>query len=446
MADKKTEAPKLIVGDYSSTGVNFKNLASVDIPRVKVEKAYEWVRWGSNNLFPEVLIEAINSSPSHNSIILTKRDMVAGKRILIKPDEKVKYSFFGGIFNGGSNRKTQSFIEDCNQYGESLHQVINKIAYDELVFQQSYFQPIFTRGGDLQIEHYPADKIRANKTSTQQVNGYWYSDSWADYRKQEYTPKYMPRFDYADKSKSSLVPIQTYRPGNQYYTLPEYYSAMNYIQLDGAVSRFHLSNIKNGLAPSLMFNFHQGTPTPEIMEKTKKTIEEKLSGEYNAGKILMFFNQDKDSAVTVDVIETSDVDKQYILLNNMLIQNILTASRITSPLLVGIKSAAQLGSSSELLNAYEIFYNQVIQPVQERILKSINSVITMAGMKEVIIESPAPLDFVFTESVLGKIMTINEMRKEINMEPHPDGDVLIDYQKETDIVEEPKKEDDKTDE
>ena len=51
-------------------------------------------------------------------------------------------------------------------------------------------------------------------------------------------------------------------------------------------------------------------------------------------------------------------------------QKLLTAHRITSPMILGIKTAGQLGGRSEMLDAYLLFLNTIIKPYQQSLLKS----------------------------------------------------------------------------
>lgn len=413
------------------------NLATVDMPRINETESFtDWIKWDTNNLFPEKLIDGLNSSPTHNSIILTKSQMTSGKRILITPENK---GLLGRFFKKGENKKTQDFIDKANDNGESLKDIINKLGKDYWTFGMCYFQPVYKGDGRLQIYHIPADYIRSGKINdkTGMVQDYYYSRSWKDYRKTEYKPVQLTRFDYMNKRKQSIVPIINYRPGSKYYPVPEYYPAFNYIELDGEISKFHLSNMKNGLVPSMMIQFNQGVPTTEQMDQIKRKIEDTFTGSENAGRFLLFFNDSKETAATIETLQVNEIDKLYVLLNEMVVQNILTASRLTSPLLIGVKTEGQLGIVDEMKSAYELFLNQVILPVQTKIMDEINKVGLFSGLQNMVIETPSPLDFVFSESILGKILTVNELRREIGYEDHEDGDTLIEYKKETDIVENP---------
>jgi hypothetical protein len=52
----------------------------------------------------------------------------------------------------------------------------------------------------------------------------------------------------------------------------------------------------------------------------------------------------------------------------MVSQKILTAHRITSPLLLGIKTAGQLGAKQEMVDAYLLLTNTVLKPYQRSII------------------------------------------------------------------------------
>ena len=414
-----------------------QNEATVPLPKITEEIQNDWVKWGSNNLFPSVLVDAINSSPTHNSIMLLKRQLTEGKRVIVAPDDGKK-GLLNKFLTRGSDKKTEEFIAICNDDGESLHDVIGKIAFDQWVFGQSYFQPVYKKDGRLQIYHIPTEYVRSGIAVEGRVKNYWFTQSWKDYRKEQYKPTNIQLFDpLGNKKSQSIIPIKSYRPGTFYYPLPEYYPCMNWILIDGDIARHHRSNLQYGLVSSMLIQFNNGVPPEEMRHEIRDKIEEQLAGSRNSGKMMLLFNDNKDNEATIETLDTPDIDKMYVTLNEMVLQNILTASRLTSPLLIGIKTEGQLGVVDEMKSSYELFYNSVILPTQKKIMKEINKVGLVSGLKPMVIETPSPLDFMFSESILGKVLTINELRKEIGYDEHPDGDKLIEYTKETDNMENP---------
>jgi len=420
--DTKTQEPIMNLEGFK--------MSEVYQPYILEQPTTDWVKWDKDNLFSDELINGFNNSPIHNSITITKKEMSKGKSIMIEPDKKGLFSFL----SSNKHRPTQDFIDKANSNGESLMDVLDKVFLDYYVFGSSYIQPGITKGGKLEIYHIPTDRVRVNKCEqTGIIKKYWFSADWHQYRKDEYKPEMIPRFDFKnhDFKSKSLLPIVPYRSGNFYYPLPEWYSAMNWIKIDGMISRFHMSNLQNGLSPSLLIQMNQGVPPETQRAEIKKKIEDTLTGTFNAGKFLLLFNDTKENEATIEQLNANDLDAQFILLNDMVLQNIITASRVTSPLLCGIKAAGQLGTSNELVNSFELFYNSVVKPVQIKVMTEINKLGSLNGLKNMVIETSAPIDYVWSESILGKILTINEMRKEIGKEPMEGQDILIDYKKET---------------
>jgi hypothetical protein len=394
---------------------------------------YEWIQWDRNNLFSDELIDAFNTSPIHNSITITKKEMSKGRSIMIEPDKRGIFSFL----SSNKHRPTQDFIDRANSNGESLRDVLDKLFLDFYVFGMCYIQPGITKGGKLEIYHIPADRMRANKCEQQGlVKRYWYSADWHQYRRSEYIPTSFPRYDGTERGlkTQSILPIMPYRSGNFYYSLPEWYPAMNWIKVDGMISRFHLSNLTNGLSPSLLIQMNQGVPPEEQRREIKKRIEDTLTGTFNAGKFLLLFNDTKENEASIEPLQVNDLDKQFTILNEQVLQNIITSSRVTSPMLVGIKTQGQLGGANEIVNSFELFYNSAILPTQLLVMDKINQLGNLTGLKKMVIETSSPIDYVWSESVLAKILTINEMRKEIGREPLEGEDVLVDYKKETQNV------------
>ena len=70
----------------------------------------------------------------------------------------------------------------------------------------------------------------------------------------------------------------------------------------------------------------------------------------------------------------ANLDKQYLALQELLVQNILTAHRVTSPMLMGIKNETGLGSNVDELNSAANYYlNTVCKPYQNHIIKTLEN-------------------------------------------------------------------------
>ena len=83
----------------------------------------------------------------------------------------------------------------------------------------------------------------------------------------------------------------------------------------------------------------------------------------------------RDEKPDIDVIAQNGGDDYYTTINDMVVQKILTAHRIVSPMLVGIRVEGTLGGRNEMLDAYTLFLNMVIKPFQQDLLKCIEYII-----------------------------------------------------------------------
>ena len=81
---------------------------AIDLPRIEEKKGKDWVDFGSNNLYPDLLIELYNNSAMHRTAIEAKVDAITG--------EGFKYGF-GDMF--------------VNARGETMDELFEKVALDQ---------------------------------------------------------------------------------------------------------------------------------------------------------------------------------------------------------------------------------------------------------------------------------------------------------------------------
>ena len=87
-----------------------QNFEAIKLPLIAEKRGSDWISFGSNNLYPELLIELYNNSAMHHTAIDAKADAITGE----------------GIVNYGST--------PVNTKGETLDEIFEKIARDYLLF------------------------------------------------------------------------------------------------------------------------------------------------------------------------------------------------------------------------------------------------------------------------------------------------------------------------
>jgi hypothetical protein len=221
-------------------------------------------------------------------------------------------------------------------------------------------------------------RIAVNQDDDSEI-GIFHSYDWSNTRKKKNTPEFIPKYNYLTREQE---PRQIYwcftYTGSDTYPRPDYWSAINYIELDKQISIFHINQISNGLFPSTIINFYNGQATPEQKQQMMMDWENKMSGARNAGKVVMFFNERDQPKTEITPFPVNDADKQYQLMDTTATQKIITAHRVTTPLLFGIRdTGGGFGSNKdEMATGLEIFNKQVVEPYQAKINKSIEELLS----------------------------------------------------------------------
>ncbi len=115
--------------------------------------------------------------------------------------------------------------------------------------------------------------------------------------------------------------------------------------------------------PSTIINFNGGVPAVEEQYNVEQGIINKFSGTTNAGKFILSFNENPEYKTTVEMLRPENLHQQYDFIAEESSRKIMLAHRITSQLLLGIKTATGFSSNAdELKVSYEIFYSMVINP------------------------------------------------------------------------------------
>lgn len=387
----------------NNENILFVSMAQAELPKIKEYTKTEFVLWGENNLYPLTLIEYYQRSSLHNAIIKSKVNDIAGD---------------GVSYEGKTDKKTDAFTQFINQ-DESMDELIKKLAYDLVVFGGYAINVIWSKDRKSIAELYHVDyaSIRSGKMDEKKkVNEYYYSEDWTKY-KPEYTT--IPAFNI-NKNKgepSQLLYYKAYNPGLKYYPLPSYIGAVAAIETQIEIDNFHLAHIKNGMTPNILINFPNGTPTEDERRKIERQIRDKYVGTDNAGKFIITFSDDPNRAPTVTTLSPSQLDKQFIQLEQSILQNILSGHGIVSPLLVGIPTTVGLGGTEIISDSWELYHNRVINPFKNEVLYSINKIMGINKLKELTINTSSPVSFNFSEQTLMQILTKDEMREIIGYDP-----------------------------
>jgi len=280
--------------------VRILNLSSYEAPEVKEVHNRDWVSWGADNNYFGRLIELDTSSPTNARCNNGIADMVFGR----------------GIESTNSELLPEHYVRMKKLLRP---REIKKVVIDRKKLGQGAIKLTYNRNKTkiLKVSHFPMETLRAEKANSKGIiQAYYYHPNWADAKPSD-KPKRIPCFKHGGKSqREEIYVIKPYRSGFYYYSTPDYQACLQYADLECEVSNYHISNIQNGLAPSLFINFNNGIPNEETQGAIERKINDKFSGSSNAGRTIIAFNESKETQAEIEAIHLPDAHAQYQFLSD----------------------------------------------------------------------------------------------------------------------------------
>ena len=325
-------------------------LESHKIP-LNIERQREgYVTFGEDNLYPNYLIDLYNRSAKHNAII----------------NSKVTYVYGKGLEMTVQDARLQELFDSVNRW-QTLNEFAYQLVTDLELYNGTAIEIIWNRSGtSYEMKVLEFKNVRSNVDGSM----FYYSPQWALYS----TPDIIeyPAFDINNRKGRQIFYYKVYRPGCKVYPIVNYIGCIPYIETDIEISNYHLNNIKNGFWGGKVITFIAQQPTKEEMQAISRQFRYTKTGTDNAGKFVLNFVPNKESAPLIESLEPEDSDTKFEILNKTVLQEIFVGHQITSPMLMGVRVEGQLGGRTEMLDAYELFKNTYVNGRQQIAEKIIN--------------------------------------------------------------------------
>lgn len=169
---------------------------------------------------------------------------------------------------------------------------------------------------------------------------------------------------------------------HRFYSVPDYWSAKRWIEIDGKIQEFHAENLDNGFFQSVLMNVigdpSQPSNNPEYQEEytdddgTKRTrstktvgeefndaMSKSFSGSSKAGTALVLWSGNVDSSVKVTNFSSTSNEALFVALQDLTTKNITIATQVPG-ILANISEGVNLGSTgNEMQKAVELMQSRV---------------------------------------------------------------------------------------
>jgi hypothetical protein len=351
-----------------------------------VESKADWIPYGADNNYDGYLIDLLNTSTKHNSLIKKKVNMTVGN----------------GFKETISNKE---YLKN-SQGKDDLNTIAFKNGYDLMVFggycrvitwskdKKTIARQSFVGWDKVRIAKEVEEKENPEMYKRQQdgVVFYYISSDWTNPKKGKNIPEIIQGFSEKYKDEATqLIHVSEYRPSVDYYTYPDYISSVSWIELDKEIATFHLSSVNNGFTPSMIISFKGGIPSDDEMKSVNKQLQKQYAGSKNGSKVFTTYSENSESAPEFIPVNLNSSDERFLQLEEQIQQNIIIAHG-ASPIVAGIAISGKMGSSDEVIESETVFQKNVIDSKRKLLERSFNMIADINGVEHLELEGIKSFD------------------------------------------------------
>lgn len=300
-------------------------------------RGQEYIAWGENNQYPIYLNDLYESVPTLSTLINGTVDYICG-----------------------------SDVQSTLLLSQSkLTQLIRAMALQYTLYGGYYINVLRNKIGNIaDLVVLDTRKVRTDANN----EWFWYSNDFVNRKsygriKAVKLPKFVPNSN--EPSSIYYVKSDAFRV----YPKPIYASAVVACEIEKQIDKYQLNSIENGLSTSSIINFNNGVPSDEMKEEIERMLNEKFSGSDNAGRIMVSFNDSKETEVTVTPLAIDNFNDKYTAIANRSRQQIFTAFR-ANPNLFGINTEGNGFAQENFADAFALYNSTVVHPIQRIIADS----------------------------------------------------------------------------
>ena len=353
----KPQATTEVVEGYQSFSTPFQRVGGANLSLPYVNGRYQvagYIPFGQDNMFPELLNQLYYTSPLHGAIVDFKTNAIVGGG----------YTLETAKMSSEDKLKLYTFEKKMK-----LNKTSKAIAQQLIVHHRVYFKLCYNEKGELyKIYNVSPEKVRVARDKIT----YFMCDDWS--ARIDVIP--IKRAHPTNRDLEQLYVYEIMTLGQEWYSLPQYTSALNFAFLSGELSYFAKSNIQNSVFPSFAMMFPKRPQSEEEKHMIKNTID-RLKGAANAGKAVAFFANSAEQLPKIEALPTNNNDKLFHEASALNTEQICFSHTI-DPILMGVRTTGSLGGGADIKQAYVVFEKNVVMPLRDQVEEIVNELLHLA--------------------------------------------------------------------
>ena len=314
-------------------------------------------RWGDDNLFPNALALMARRSVTHRRIINDKADYISGK---------------GFSCDEGHEPLLAAFIRRVNGDGESLRQVLNKLAFDKALFGNAFLEIVTDAGtlvprapppGRLALPAWPAIRRTSCCTTTGRPS---------TPPRHGRCPSTRPSNGRRTARCAAMIHYKDYEPMFEHYGVPPYIAGFNVSAIAYKTDKWNISRLDNSFQLSGVMMLDSTVDNESEAERIVRLAEQKFAG--NPGQVMFVIRDggEGDNSRFIPIASQNEGDWQA--LHEQAVSDIVVAHSWFRTL-SGLDYASGF-SAERILHEYEVALNTVILGEQAELTEPVREAIT----------------------------------------------------------------------
>jgi hypothetical protein len=320
----------------------------------RIESREFW-RWGSDNRLPDLLSTISRLSTTHRRIINDKADYISGRGFTFDAQVPLLSQFIGCV----------------NGSGETLRQMLNKVAFDKALFGNAFIE-VVTNSEHTFLSLYHQDALRCRVAKDSQhilLHHDW----------QQHSPKEVlslplyPHFEQQqDGTLRSIIHYKDYEPGFSHYGVPPYIAGLGVSAIAYKTDRWNISRLDNSFQPSGVMILDDTVDNEYEAERMMRAAEERFSGRPGQVMFIIKDGSDKDNSRFVPISASSDGDWESL---HRQATNDIVVAHSWFRSLSGLDYSTGF-NAERILHEYEVALNTVISGEQAELIEPIKEVVS----------------------------------------------------------------------
>lgn len=308
------------------------------------------VKWGRDNLFPQMLLGLYDRCSTFQSVVEGTADYISGN----------------GLDN--INPLISEFSKRVNDDGDDLFDIFDLAAWNSEMYGGVFIKVTRTADKTAIAGLNILDCRRARCVKDDSGIRYYDTKNGKLSNSFEFIPFWTGLDAAPDVSSHVEVYFWRGRRPRGYYPRPRYASALQAIDTQARIQEYYSSLVRNNFTLCGILTVPADGISIDDQKDFKKRLDETYGGSGHAGRLMVQFVSQQSLKAEYTSISANDLDKQYIEVANQTRQNVYAAFRAI-PALFGIMTETTGFSQQEFADAFSLYNITVIAPRQRDLIR-----------------------------------------------------------------------------